>query len=87
MGLNRTISQTLDEHSNLRVLIDWVQYDTANEVSYVLGVSVYITLTLFQIHELSPSPEFGARRFKRVFEPCLEDVIRWKNVWVVQFEP
>ena len=53
----------------------------------MLGISVYITLTLSQIQELSPSPEFGARQFKRVFEPRFEDIIRWENVWVMQLEP
>ena len=38
----------------------------------MLGVSVYITLTLIQIQELSPSPAFGARRFKRVLSRALK---------------
>ena len=52
----------------------------------MLSVSVDVTLTLFQIRALH-EPDFGAGRFKRLFEPRFEDLIRPKDAWVVKLDP
>ena len=49
LGIDGTIRQTLDEQRDERVFIHRTLYDITWLVSYMLSVSVYITLTLFDI--------------------------------------
>ena len=66
--------------------MDRVGRNKTRKESYVLCVSVHITLTLFEFQELDTSPELSLWRLKRLSEPGFEDLYRPKNVWVVQLE-
>ena len=61
---NRTISQTLHEQSNQRLLVQRVDCYATGKVTYVLNVRVYGTFTLLDSQEFRASPELRSRRLK-----------------------
>ena len=52
VGLDGTIRKTLDKHRGKCVFMDRVGRDTTRNGSYVLGVSVHITLALLEFQEI-----------------------------------
>ena len=47
VGFYSTISQTLHEQRNQRLLVQWVDCYATGKVTYVLNVRVYVTFALF----------------------------------------
>ena len=72
MAPDRPVCEPLHEHRNQRVFVNWVGSYTTRKESYMLGVSVNITLTLLESQDLSSSPELSPWRLKHLSEPGLE---------------
>ena len=64
VGFNRTISQTLHEQRNQRLLVQLVDCYATGNVTYVLNVRVFVTFTLLDSQEFRAIPELSSRRLK-----------------------
>ena len=64
VGFNRTISQTLHEQRDQRLLVQWIDCYVTGEVTYVLNVRVYVTFSLLDSQEFIASPELRSWWFE-----------------------
>ena len=83
VGFNRTISQTLHEQRNQRLLVQWADCYATGKVTYVLNPRVYVTFTLLDSQEFRASPELSLWRLKSLPWQGLENFQRPKDIWVV----
>ena len=83
VGLNRTISQTLHQQCNQRLLVQWADCYATAKVTNVLNVRVYVKFTLLDSQEFTASPELSSWLLKSFPKQGLEDFQQPKDIWVV----
>ena len=83
VGFKRTISQTLHEQRNQRLLVQWVNCYATGKVTYVLNLRVYVTFTFLDSQEFRASPGLSSRQIKSLPKQGLEDFQRPEDICVV----
>ena len=73
IGPDWTVCETLHEQRDQRLSIQRAGRDATREMTYVLNVRVYITLSLFEFQELRASPELSSRWFECLHKQRIED--------------